>query len=90
MKYLPDGDNFANCGVSPAIRLKSSNVKDTPASCAMAGKCKAVLEEPPNAISTATAFSKASFVNTSFGRKPSCKTSITCMPARFARRKRSE
>ena len=32
MKYLPDGDNFANCGVSPAMRLKSSKVKDTPAS----------------------------------------------------------
>ena len=56
----------------------------------MAGKCNAVLEEPPNAISTATAFSKASFVNTSFGRKPSCNTSITCIPARFAKRKRSE
>ena len=67
-----------------AISLKSSNVNFTPASCAIAGKCNAVFEEPPNAISTATAFSKASLVIISFGLKSFFNTSTICIPAFLA------
>ena len=64
--------------------MKSSKVNFTPASCAIAGKCNAVFDEPPNAISTATAFSNASLVIISFGLSPAFNTSITCIPAFLA------
>ena len=64
--------------------MKSSSVSFTPASCAIAGKCNAVFEDPPRAISTATAFSNASFVIMSFGLKSCFNTSIICIPAFLA------
>ena len=84
IKCSPDGDNLQICGVFLAISLKSFNVKSTPASYAIAGKCNAVFEDPPNAISTATAFSNASFVIMSSGLKSAFKTSIICIPAFLA------
>ena len=64
--------------------MKSSKVNLIPASCAIAGKCNAVFEDPPNAMSTATAFSNASLVKISLGLKSAFKTSIICIPAFLA------
>ena len=84
MKYSPDGDNLQIWRVFCAISLKSLKVKSIPASWAIAGKCNAVLEDPPSAISTATAFSNASLVKISLGLKSAFKTSIICIPAFLA------
>ena len=70
--------------------MKSSRVIFIPASCAIAGKCNAVFDEPPSAISTAIAFSNASFVIISFGLRPASKTFIICIPAFFANLSLSE
>ena len=90
IKCSPDGDNLHNCGVIFAISLKSSNVNFIPASCAIAGKCRAVFDDPPRAISIATAFSNASLVKISFGRTSAFNTSIICIPAFLASRILSE
>ena len=56
------------CGVVRLSRSKCSRVSGTPASCAIAIKCRTVFEDPPRAISTRTAFSSALTVTISLGR----------------------
>ncbi len=72
--------------------LIASNVSSdsfTPASLAIAGRCNTVFVEPPSAISTATAFSKAAAVIMSRGQRLAASSAITCIPARFANRNRA-
>ena len=58
----PNGLTSARCGTRSPIRLKSSSSSGTPASRAMASRCSTALVDPPNAITTAMAFSNASRV----------------------------
>jgi len=57
-----------------------------PASCAMAGRCSAVFDDPPNAMSTEMAFLKASRVMMSLGFRPFLTISMIAMPVSFASR----
>src|SRR5438445_4324871 len=52
-----------------------------PASCAIAGRCSAALVEPPEAATTAAAFSRALRVTMSRGRRLDAIKSITFSPA---------
>ena len=72
------------CGTLSAIRLKSSRSNATPASFAMANKCNTALVLPPNAFTTAMAFSKAFLVMMSRGRIPKRSKFTTASPARRA------
>ncbi|CAB5113698.1 unannotated protein [freshwater metagenome] len=60
--YLPKGFRSPNSGTLDPTRWKSSKVKSTSASYAMARRCKTALVEPPRAIKTVIAFSKAFLV----------------------------
>ena len=84
MWYLPPGLVSAMCGTFAAMRLKSSNSSGTSASCAMARRCRTALVLPPNALTTAIAFSNAFFVMMSRGRMPKRNKFITASPARSA------
>ena len=65
MTYCPNGLTSARCGTFSPIRLKSSSTRSTSASWAMASRCSTAFVEPPNAITTAIAFSNASLVRMS-------------------------
>ena len=58
----PNGLTSARCGTRSPIRLKSSSSSATPASQAIASRCSTAFVDPPNAITTAIAFSNASRV----------------------------
>ena len=58
----PKGLTSARCGTFLPIRSKSSIVRSTSASWAMASRWSTALVEPPKAMTTAMAFSNASFV----------------------------
>ena len=55
-------------GVRSETAWKSSMVKSTPTACAMASRCMTALVDPPVALTTVTAFSKALRVMMSDGR----------------------
>ena len=56
-------------------------VKSTSASWAIANKCNTALVEPPNAMTTVIAFSKACFVRMSLGLMPRFIKLLTASPA---------
>src|SRR2546430_10954305 len=64
------------------MRVKSSSLSRTPASCAMASRCSTALVEPPSAITTVMAFSNERRVRISRGFKPSRTSLTTASPAR--------
>ena len=67
IKKFPLGLRSANTGVCLPILSKSSKVRSTLASWAIASKCKTAFVEPPSAITTAIAFSNACLVIMSLG-----------------------
>ncbi len=81
MWYLPAGLVSAMCGTRAATRLKSSSARSTRASAAMASRCSTALVEPPRAMTTAMAFSNASFVRICRGLMPAFSRSTTAVPA---------
>ena len=70
MWYLPWGLVSARWGTRAATVLKSSRARSTRASLAMASRWRTALVEPPRAMATAMAFSKASLVMIWRGRMP--------------------
>ncbi len=64
MWYFPWGLVSARWGTRAATALKSSRSSSTRASLAMASRWSTALVEPPRAMVTAMAFSKASLVIT--------------------------
>ena len=65
----------------------SARVISTPASCAIASRCKTVFEEAPIAISVASAFSIFFFVIISLGQMFSFTSSTILSPVSFAIRR---
>ena len=59
MLYLPLGLRSASTGTRLPMRVKSSMVSFTFAACAMASRCNTAFVEPPSAMTTVMAFSKA-------------------------------
>lgn len=53
------GATLHSCGTTRERRSMSCMVKAIPASCAIASRCRMVLVEPPMAMSSVIAFSKA-------------------------------
>ncbi len=84
----PAGESLQRLGVLRLTASKISKDKSNPASRNTAGKCKTVLVEQPNAMSTATALLTASWVTMSDGRMFFSNNSITFIPAFLARRMR--
>ena len=76
-------------GVRRMIATTSSMVKRMPASCAIAGRCRPALVEPPVAPATIAAFSSALRVTMSRGRRPDSIRAITARPDSTANRSRS-
>ena len=62
MTKRPKGLRSASSGVFALIRWKSSRVRSTSASCAIARRCRTEFVEPPKAMTAVIAFSKAFFV----------------------------
>ena len=83
--YRPKGLTSARCGVRSPIRLKSSRVSSTRASCAMASRCSTALVDPPSAITTAIAFSNASLVRIWRAVMPASSRRRTASPLRTAK-----
>ena len=81
MTYLPKGLRSPNSGVRELIRWKSSRVRSTSASLAIAKRWSTALVEPPSAITTVMAFSKAFFVKMSRAVIPLRMSSTTAAPA---------
>ena len=69
---------------------QSSIVMGQPASRAMAVRCSTVFVEPPKAMSHSMALWTAAALTMSRAQTPCSRSSITFMPACFARRMRSE
>ena len=67
MKCFPKGFKSASTGVFLPILVKSSRQILTPIASAIAIICRTAFVEPPRAMTTAIAFSKASFVMISEG-----------------------
>ena len=82
MTKRPLGLRSASTGTRRPIRAKSSSLSRTPAAWAMARRCSTALVEPPRAITTVMAFSKALRVRMSRGRTPRAIRSTTARPAR--------
>ncbi len=80
MWYRPWGLVSAMWGTRAATLLKSSRESSTRASLAMARRCSTALVDPPSAITTAMAFSKASLVMMSRGRMSRARSSTTARP----------
>ena len=81
MRYLPLGLRSARTGTFLPMRVKSSSVSFTFAEWAMASRWSTALVEPPSAMTTVMAFSKASRVMISSGRMPRLSSSSTARPA---------
>ena len=81
MRKRPLGFKSASTGTRAPMRVKSSSFSATPAVWAMARRWSTALVEPPRAMTTVMAFSKASFVMMSSGRMPRLMRSKTAMPA---------
>ncbi len=86
----PEGASFTRCGVRALAASQSSIVMGWPASRATAVRCSTVLVEPPKAMSHSMALWMAASLTMSRAQIPCSKSSITFMPACFARRMRSE
>ena len=67
-------------GTLAATRLKSSSSSSTRASLAMAMRCSTAFVDPPSAMTTAMAFSKAALVMMSRGRMSAASSSMTARP----------
>ena len=81
---LPNGLTSARCGTFAPMRLKSASDSLTSASWAIASRCSTALVEPPNAITTAIAFSNASLVKMSRAVMPRRSSPTTASPLRRA------
>ena len=68
IKCFPLGFKSASTGTRLPMRVKSSSDSFTFAAWAMASRCSTALVEPPSAMTTVMAFSKAFFVRMSSGR----------------------
>ena len=86
----PAGASFTKCGVRALAASQSAMVMGYPAAFAMAVRCSTVLVEPPKAMSHSMALCTAAAFKMSLMRTPARTSSITFMPARLARRIRSE
>ncbi len=80
MTNRPKGLTSARCGVRSPMRLKSSRVRSTSASCAIAIRCSTALVEPPSAMTTVIAFSNASLVMIWRAVMPRRSSSTTALP----------
>ena len=74
-------DDFSRLGARVPVRVKSSRSSCTFASRAIASRCNTALVEPPSAMTTVIAFSKASRVMMSSGFRSLRISSITAAPA---------
>src|SRR3989338_4187524 len=81
MTKRPLGLRSAKTGTFLPMRVKSSMDKDTPTACAMANKCSTAFVDPPSAVTTVIAFSKALSVMISLGRISFLIKFITALPA---------
>ncbi len=72
-------------GTLAPIRLKSASDRGTSASLAMASRCSTALVEPPKAMTTAMAFSNASWVRIWRAVMPFSSIRTTASPDRFAK-----
>ncbi|WP_163733499.1 hypothetical protein [Mycobacterium gallinarum] len=88
--WRPNGLTSARCGTFCPMRVKSASVSLTPASDAIASRCRTALVDPPNAITTAMAFSNASIVSMSLVVIPRRSISTTASPERRAYSSRRE
>jgi hypothetical protein len=88
MWYLPCGLVSAMWGTLAAMWLKSSSSSSTCDSCAMASRCRTAFVEPPSALTTAMAFSKAGFVMICRGRIPASSSPTTARPESKAKSSR--
>lgn len=86
----PEGASFTRCGVRALAASQSAMVIGQPAAAAMAVRCSTVFVEPPKAMSHSIALCTAAAFKMSLMRTLSRSSSITFMPARLARRMRSE
>src|SRR5919199_730542 len=80
MTKRPKGFTSARCGTREPTRRKSSRVRSTSASWAMAMRCRTAFVEPPNAMTTAMAFSNASLVMICRAVMPLRRSSTTAWP----------
>ena len=80
MTNWPNGLRSPRWGTLSAMREKSARVRSTSASFAMARRWSTALVEPPNAITTAIAFSKAGLVMMSRAVMPWRSSSTTASP----------
>ncbi len=85
----PAGASFTKCGVRALAASQSAIVMGHPAAFAMAVRCSTVFVEPPKAMSHSMALCTAAAFTMSRAHARST-SSITFMPACFARRMRSE
>ena len=83
--YRPNGLRSPRCGTLSPIRLKSSMVRSTSASRAIASRCSTAFVEPPSAITTVIAFSNASLVMIWRAVMPRRSISTTASPERCAK-----
>ena len=84
VKNFPAGLSRVRCGVRSAISENLSIASSMPTSRAIAGRWRQVLVDPPMAMSTAIAFSKASGVMMSRGRMFRLWSCMIACPARRA------
>ena len=82
--YRPNGLRSARCGTRAPIRRKSSRLSSTPASRAMASRCRTPLVEPPSAITSVIAFSNAGLVMIWRAVMPCLSRFTTASPERWA------
>ena len=80
MWYSPWGFMSAMWGTFRPTRSKSSSERSTCASCAIASRWSTAFVEPPRAMTTAIAFSKASLVMIWRGRIPISSSLTTALP----------
>ena len=76
----PSGLMSATWATRRPTRLKSSSSSSTRASLAMASRWRTALVDPPRALTTAMAFSKAALVRIWRGRMPASTRAITAWP----------
>src|SRR5450759_431318 len=82
----PPGFRSTKSGVRAEIASKSSRTSGTPASRAIARRCRTAFVEPPVAAQDVIAFSKAARVRIFAGVRPSARRSMTSRPAARATR----
>jgi len=90
MKRVPDGARSQSSGVPALRRSNVCGVRSMPSSAATACRCSTAFVEPPSAMSTRTAFSKAAGVRMCAAVTPRRCSSTTFLPAAKPRRSRRE